>query len=133
MTPTTWGIIAIALIAVILLAIRNKTSGRANGGQLLESANDQSKAETVSATIIRKDISSPAAKPQPTFYYTSTQNRPRGAKIFGVLTIRIDGGKEKKFNVSKKDFCKVTEGDHGKLTYLGYHFIHFELDEKKEA
>lgn len=133
MTSTTWGLLVLVLIAVVLLAVRNKTRDRANGGQILERTTNPSQAKIVSAKIIRKDISSPSARTQPVVYDSPTQNCPQGARIFGTLTIRMDGGKEQKFHVSEKDFCKVTEGDHGKLTYQGDHFIHFELEEKEEA
>ncbi|MBQ8663547.1 MAG: DUF2500 family protein [Eubacterium sp.] len=125
-----WYLIIIAIAIVAILLIKNKTPGSASkGGEDLGTAKNPAQGKTIPATVVRKDICTPSQKDsQPTFYYTSTQNKPQTAKVYGILHFELDNKKRKSFYVSKKDFRAVSEGFHGNLTFLGNHFIKFDPD-----
>ena len=129
-----WYVVIIAIVIIVVLVLKNRTPGSsAKGGQSLGEIRDPNKAQTVRATVVRKDICTPAQKDsRPTFYYTSTQNQPQNKKIYGALFFELENGKKKSFYVSKKDFRAVSEGFQGSLTYLGNHFVKFETEQTPE-
>lgn len=125
-----WYLVIIAIAIVAILIIRSKKSGAAaKGGQALDEVKDPNNAQTVQAVVIQKDICTPAQKDsRPAFYYTPTQNKPQTKQIYGALHFQLESGKKKSFYVSKKDFRAVSEGYEGKLTFMGNHFIKFDIE-----
>lgn len=123
-----WYLVIIAIVIIVVLVLRTRTPGAsAKGGQDLGTIKDSSHGQTLSATVVRKDICTTTQREsRPTFYYTSTQNKPQNAKIYGVLHFELENHKKKSFYVSKKDFRNVMEGYTGKLTFVGNHFVKFE-------
>ncbi len=124
----TYILIVIVIVAVILLILKNRNPGSAaKGGQALSGPADTSQAQTIGATIIRKDICQQSnAKPQESPYFKPGQNNAQ--KIYGVLYFELENNKKKHFYVSEKTFQNVSEGYKGKLTFTGNHFIRFETD-----
>ena len=125
-----WYLVIIAIAIIVILVFRTRTPGSAaKGGQDLKNIKDASQGQTVRASVVRKDICTPAqTESRPTFYYTSSQNKPQNAKIYGVLHFELENKKKKSFYVSKKDFRSVMEGYEGQLTFVGNHFVKFEAE-----
>ena len=82
-------IIIIIVVAILFIAKSKSPGAAAKGGQKMSGAADLSQAQTVKATIIRKDICAQATKPeQPKGYFVSGQNSQQ--TIYGVLYFELD-------------------------------------------